>query len=135
MSKKLFTEKEIKILTKNKNVSKVSIKAITYSLEFKEKFIEEYFKGKFPRVIFEENGFDIEIIGLERVKTASRRWKQSYDKDGFLGLKDSRKDYSGRPKTRELTDAEKMKKLEAKIKLLEIENEFLKKLKKMRRGW
>jgi len=135
MSKKLFNEKEIKILTKNKNVSKVSMKAITYSLEFKEKFIAEYSKGKFPRIIFEENGFDIEIIGIERIKTAATRWKKSYAKDGFLGLKDSRKDYSGRPKSRELTDAEKIVKLEAKIKLLEIENEFLKKLKKMRRGW
>jgi len=50
-----------------------------------------------------------------------------------LGLQDSRKDYSGRPKSRELSDSEKMKKLEAKIRLLEIENKFLKKLKKMRR--
>lgn len=41
-------------------------------------------------MIFEENGFDIEIIGIERIKTAARRWKQSYDKDGLLGLQDSR---------------------------------------------
>jgi len=114
-----------------KNISKVSAKAIIYSLEFKEKFIEEYLKGKFPRKIFEENGFDIETIGIKRVKTAAKRWKKSYDKDGLLGLQDSRKDYSGRPKSRELSDSEKMKKLEAKIRLLEIENEFLKKLKKM----
>jgi len=135
MSKKIFNEKEMKILAKNKNVSKVSAKSIIYSLEFKEKFIEEYLKGKSPRMIFEKNGFDIEIIGIERVKTAARRWKHSYEKDGLLGLHDSRKDYSGRPKNRELSDSEKMAKLEAKIRFLEIENEFLKKLKKIRRGW
>lgn len=135
MSKKLFTEKEIKILSKNKNVLKVSSKSIVYALEFKEKFIEEYSKGKLPRIIFEENGFDIEIIGIKRVEQSAQRWKKSYNKEGLLGLKDSREHSSGRPKSRELTDVEKMEKLEAKIKFLEIENEFLKKLKKMRRGW
>jgi hypothetical protein len=68
MSKKLFTEKEIRILSKNKNILKVSSKSIVYALEFKEKFIEEYFKGKLPRIIFEENGFDLEIIGIKRVE-------------------------------------------------------------------
>ena len=135
MSKKLFTEKEIKTLSKNKNILKVSSKSIVYALEFKEKFIEEYSKGKLSRIIFEENGFDIEIIGIKRVEQSAQRWKKSYEKEGLLGLKDSREHSSGRPKSRELTDDEKMKKLEAKIKLLEIENEFLKKLKKMRRGW
>ena len=125
MSKKLFTEKEIKMLSKNKNTSKVSTKAITYSLEFKEKFVEEYAKGKLPRLIFEENGFNVEIIGIERVKTAAGRWRKSYNEEGLLGLKDSRKEYSGRPKNRKLTDAEKLEKLETKIKFLEIENEFL----------
>ena len=135
MSKKLFTEKEIKTLSKNKNILKISSKSIVYALEFKEKFIEEYSKGKLPRIIFEENGFDIEIIGIKRVEQSAQRWKKSYEKEGLLGLKDSRENFSGRPKNRELTDDEKMKKLEAKIRLLEIENEFLKKLKKMRRGW
>ena len=59
MSKKIFPEKEIKILIKNKNISKISAKAIIYSLEFKKKFIEEYLKAKFPRKIFEESEFDI----------------------------------------------------------------------------
>lgn len=135
MSKKLFTEKEIKILSKNKNILKISSKSIVYAVKFKEKFIEEYSKGKLPRRIFQENGFDIEILGIKRVEQSAQRWKRAYNKDGLLGLKDSREHSSGRPKNRELTDAEKMEKLEAKIRLLEIENEFLKKLKKMRRGW
>jgi len=37
---------------------------------------------------------------------------------------DSKEHFLGRPKSRELTDAEKMEKLEAKIRLLEIDNEF-----------
>ena len=135
MSKKLFTEKEVKILLKNKYIKNVSLKAITYSTEFKEKFIEEHSKGKSPKVIFEESGFDIDIIGFERIKSSTRRWKKAYEKNGLLGLQDTRKHASGRSKNRNLTAEEKIEKLEAKVKLLEVQNEFLKKLKKMRRGW
>ena len=135
MSKTTFTDKDIKILSKNKYVKKVSSKAITYSIEFKEKFIEEYYNGKLPRIIFEECGFDIDLIGLKRVEQSTQRWKRAYEKDGFFGLQDSRKHSSGRPSNKALTDAEKIEKLEAKIKFLEMHNDFLKKLKKMKRGW
>ena len=59
MSNKLFTKEEVKILSKNKYVKNVSNKAITYTDEFKSIFIAEYEKGKFPREIFEEFGFEI----------------------------------------------------------------------------
>ncbi len=42
-------------------------------------------------------------------------------------MKDNRKNKSGRPLKRKLSDAEKLKRAEAKIKLLEAENELLKK--------
>ena len=92
-------------------------------------------KKNLSRTIFEECGFNINIIGVKRVEQSAYRWKKIYEVDGLLGLQDTRKNYSGRPKNRDLTDLEKIEKLEAKIKLLEVQNEFLKKLKKMRRGW
>ncbi|MCZ6944251.1 IS3 family transposase, partial [Bacillus mycoides] len=67
MTKKLFTEKEIQTLSKNPHVKSVSQKGITYTDEFKRIFIEENEKGKYPRDIFEECGFDIEVIGIQRV--------------------------------------------------------------------
>lgn len=42
-------------------------------------------------------------------------------------IKDTRKGTSGRPLKRELSDKEKLQRAEAKIKLLEAENELLKK--------
>ena len=39
MSNKIFTEKEIEILSNNKYVKNVSIKGITYTDEFKRIFI------------------------------------------------------------------------------------------------
>ncbi|SET84631.1 hypothetical protein SAMN05216389_1391, partial [Oceanobacillus limi] len=74
MSKRLFTEKEIRILSKNLYVKSVSEKGITYTDEFKRIFITENEKGKFPRQIFEDHGFDIDIIGKERIKSSGNRW-------------------------------------------------------------
>ena len=78
MSKKIFTEKEIKLLSANKYVKSVSSKGITYTDEFKHIFIAEKENGKLPREIFEECGFDIEVLGMDRVNSASKRWRKAY---------------------------------------------------------
>ncbi|MER2010316.1 MAG: IS3 family transposase [Psychrobacillus sp.] len=127
MSKKLFTEKDIAKLSKNRFVKTISSKGITYSDEFKQHFITEYSEGKFPRRIFEEAGFNVDVIGMKRVKSASDRWKAAYKAEGVLGLKDTRKNSSGRPRIKELSIEEKYARLEAQMKLVQAENEPLKK--------
>ncbi len=84
MSNKLFTKEEVKILSENKYVKNVSEKGITYTDEFKNIFIIENEKGKFPREIFDECGFDINIIGIKRIKSAGNRWRTSYKKMVWL---------------------------------------------------
>jgi len=134
MSKKLFTECQIEILSKNKYVKKVSIKGITYSDEFKRIFISKNERGKFPRQIFEEYGFDMEIIGESRIRSSGKRWRAAFRKNGIAQLQDTRKFNSGRPSECNLSIEEKYEKLQAKIKLLEAENELLKKLEMLERG-
>ncbi|MDZ4910336.1 IS3 family transposase, partial [Clostridium perfringens] len=73
MSKKLFSKEEINKLSENKYVKSVSENAITYTDEFKLLFIGEYERGKNIRQIFEGAGFDIEMLGIARVKQASYR--------------------------------------------------------------
>ncbi len=90
--------------------------------------MDEYLSGKLPRQIFMENGFDIEIIGQSRIEQAACRWKRTYEKNGLIGLTDSRKVSSGRPLKRELTPSEVIERQEARIKLLEGQVELLKKL-------
>ncbi len=58
-----FTEKEIEILRNNPNVKNVTEKAMTYCKVFKEYFIREYSKGRIAREIYEEAGFDVEVLG------------------------------------------------------------------------
>ena len=73
-------------------------------------------------------------MGMKRIEAAASRWKKAYRTSGILGLKDTRQTNSGRRLNRALTDKEKTAKLEAKIKLLEAENEWLKKVYLMERG-
>jgi transposase len=134
MSKKMFTEKEINLLSANPYVKSVSAKGITYTDEFKRIFIAEKEKGKFSRHIFEKCGFDTEIIGMARINAASKRWQAAYKKNGATGLSDTRAGNSGRPLERELSLEEKNLRLEVQINLLKAENELLKKIRFAERG-
>ncbi|WP_138420940.1 IS3 family transposase [Aquibacillus sediminis] len=128
MSKITFSTREIKILQRNPNVQRVSERAITYTDAFKNKFLDEYLTGKMPRQIFMENGFDVDVIGLKRIEQSAYRWKKAYEKNGLIGLTDSRKTGSGSPLKRELSPSEVIERQEARIKLLEGQVELLKKL-------
>lgn len=134
MSKIKFTDDQVKKLNKNPNVVKASNKAITYSYEFKKKFIQENKNGKLPRIIFQEAGFDIETIGLKRIQSSGKRWRKAYRDKGAFGLKDKRDGVSGRPLKRALTPEEEIEKLKAQVEYLKIENDFLKKLDRIERG-
>ena len=126
--KNIVTEEEIIILKQNKYVKKVTSKGITYTDEFKRIFIDENGNGKLPRIIFEECGFNIDIIGMQRVKSSASRWRTAFKNGGAIKLTDTRKYNTGRPIEKDLSIEEKYKKLEAKMKLLQAENELLKKL-------
>lgn len=134
MSNKLFTNKELEILSKNKYVKNITIKGITYTDEFKSIFIVENEKGRFPREIFEECGFDIDVLGIKRIKSAGNRWRSSYRKNGVCGLIDTRKSNSGRPSEKKLSIEEKFERLKAQNNLLKAENELLKKIQHLERG-
>lgn len=128
MSKKLFLEDKILELSQNKYIKNITSKAITYTNEFKIHFIAEYSKGKVSRQIFEEAGFDVDIIGIQRVESSSKRWRAAYKSKGIIGLDDTRTLNSGRTKNRELTVEEILAKKDAEIEYLKAELELIKKL-------
>ena len=125
MGKKYLTEKEQEELKKNRYIEKVSEKAITYSPEFKERFEIEYDAGKMPSQILDEMGIDPKVLGRKRVDGIVTRMKKY--KERAEGWRDNRKNNSGRPSTKKLSEAEKIKRLEQKIEYLKQENEFIKK--------
>lgn len=128
MSIKIFSENEVKILSQNPYVKNISAKGITYTNEFKLIFITENESGKFPREIFESHGFDIDILGLSRIRASGKRWRAAYKENGISGLNDTRAGNAGRPREKDLSIEEKYARLQAQNQLLKAENELLKKI-------
>ena len=126
MSKILFTDSQVKKLRKNKWIKNISNKAITYTDEFKLKLVKETegFK-KFPQDVFKECGIDPKIVGIRRIQNLAYKSRKKIKETGEII--DARKGNSGAKLKRELSDKEKLERAEAKIKLLEAENELLKK--------
>ena len=134
MSKKIFTEYEIEILKDNKYVKRIGPKGRTYTDEMKHFTMAEMEKGLLSPEIFEKAGFDISILGVDRVYSSVKRWKAAYKKSGVMGLQDTRKKGSGRPLARQLSLEEQLERKEAKIKFLEVQLELQKKLDMIERG-
>jgi len=126
MSQILFDNEAIQLLERNPYVKRVSQKGITYSDEFKEKFMEEYEDGKSPAQIFRDAGFDVGMLGKDRINSFKKRCKKMSVREA--GFTDTRKTNSGRSTTREFSLEEQLERLKHKIKYLEQENEFLKKI-------
>ena len=135
MSKRLFSTSKQQLLASNPNVKKVSEKSITYMPEFKVAAVKSYLENISPAEIFIEAGFDLELIGRRTPIRSLQRWRTTYKKYGEEGLlRDTRGKYpGGRPRKRSMTDTEKLRKAEAKIKYLEAELYFLKKLDELER--
>jgi transposase len=125
MGKNHFTEEQQLKLNQNPYIQKVSAATITYTKEFKERFEEEYHLGKSPSQILKDMEIDPHVLGKKRRSSIVERIKLYESRPE--GFDDIRKDNLGRPSTKELTDAEKIKRLEQKITCLKQENEFLKK--------
>ena len=123
MGRNYFMEEQQSELRKNAYIKKVSVKSITYTKEFKEKFEEEYCAGKLPSQILAGMGIDHCVLGKKRKDSLVARMKLY--KLRPEGYEDTRKNNSGRPSTKELTDSEKIKRLEQKNAYLNQENEFL----------
>lgn len=133
MSKRMFTQEQIQALLENKNVVRCSEKSILYHPDFKSKAMKQYYdEGMSPSQIFTEAGIDLTRIGTKAPKECLRRWRETFKTEGVGGLlKDSRGRGrgNGRPKTKDLTDKEKIEYLEAKVAYLKAENDFLAKLR------
>jgi transposase-like protein len=131
MGKRRFTEAQIIELSKNANISKCSEKSITYDKEFKVRAVKQYYEsGYSPRMIFEEAGFDLALIGRSSPEECLRRWRKVYNIKGIKKLSvETRGKGGGRPRTKGLTDTDKIKRLEIENAYLKAENDFLAKLR------
>lgn len=125
MGKNHFTEEQMNELSNNPYIQKVSETSITYTKEFKERFEKEYRAGRLPSQILAGMGINPHVLGMSRRKSLVHRIKKYESRPE--GFNDTRKNNTGRPSTKELTDSEMIKRLKLKIEYLKQENEFIKK--------
>jgi hypothetical protein len=135
MSSKRFTKEEIKILSQNPYVEKVTEKYISYKAEFKELCINEMASGtKTLRQIFTENGFDVNIIGQERIENTYGNWL--FRKNHGVKLTTGHHENKGRPRTKTSEDKDALiKKQREEIEKLKAENTFLRQLEWLERRY
>lgn len=135
MSNTIFNAKQMDLLEQNPNVNKVSDRSITYNPDFKIQAVKLNLKGKSPQQIFIDHGFDLKVIGGDKPQQCLKRWRKTYEVYGEEGFRTERraKGATGRPSKKELTPEQQLKKAEARIKYLEAENDFLKKLDELER--
>lgn len=127
MGIKYFTAEEIEYLSSNIYVESVNEKQITYTIEFKRFFVHEYMNGKGPTLIFESAGLYKRILGAKRIEKATSRWMKAYE-NGTLDVSATLPNRHPILKAKNITDKELIRRQEAKIKLLELEVELLKKI-------
>jgi transposase len=127
MSKRRFTNEQIEALLQNENVLHCSEKAITYRGGFKIKAVKEYQEEHLtPKEIFRKYGFDLETIGQSIPAKCLEHWNNIYRTRGMEKLgSESRGRLGGRHKMKELSDKDRIKKLETQIAYYKAENHFL----------
>lgn len=137
MGKHKYTEKQRAELQENVYVKRCGAAEISFTKDFKLLAIKQYNEdGMTPREIFIKAGLDLSVIGTHLPNNRLSEWNQIYkakDHFGFReGLGKSERRVS-KAKTIDLTDADRIKRLEATVAYLKAENSFLAKLRAMRR--
>lgn len=135
MSKRIFTQEQIKNLLSNDNVKNCSEKSVTYRAEFKKHAVKLYEQGFTSTEIFIQGGFNLEVIGKDQPHECLKRWRRVVKRKGVKGLDEARgsSGKGGKPKTKSLTQAERIEYLEAQVAYLKAENDFLAKLRAKRK--
>ncbi|USK31321.1 hypothetical protein LIT32_27195 (plasmid) [Bacillus sp. CMF21] len=104
-------------------------------MAFKVAAVQAYLTGQPPMEIFLEAGFHLDAIGHDKPKKCLLRWRQVFTALGEEGLLEEMrgKQATSRRNAGERSVEDKLRRAEAPIKLLEAENELLKKLEALER--
>jgi hypothetical protein len=94
--------------------------------------LELHAQGVSSNEIWRRSGFNLTKWRNDYARTCLKNWKKVVKKNGYEGLTRTRGSGGGRPKTKGLTDADKIKRLELQVRYLKAENDFLAQLRAQR---
>jgi len=129
-----LTKEYVKELRENPNVEKATEWTVRFTPEFKQRAYSEYYRGKSTKEIFAEAGLDVEKLGEKRLQNFRMCLMEKAEKGN--GFSDKRTEREGR--AAQSTEAQMLKKireLEHRNAYLEQENDFLKKIQELEKGY
>ena len=128
MSTRLLKTEDVRALRESAYVETATPRCVRFTTEFKQLTFEELHKGKTIRQIFEENGLDVQVLGEKRLENFRASVEQQADREeGFV---DQRKNNKRQPaKDSEEDLRKKLRQVEHRLRYLEQENDFLKKIR------
>ncbi len=131
MSKKMFTEQEVKMLRDNPYTYTVTAHILSFTKEFKDLFWKEYQAGAIPRQILEKCGYPADVLGKERIWGIAHVIKKQYYTPE--GLHEGSLPKAGRTTAANgRTTEDQVKQLQGEVQYLRQEIEFLKKISSIR---
>jgi len=128
MSKRSFTDEEMNILRQNKYTYCVSKNMISFTIEFKEEFWKRCQAGQLPRNIVEELGYDVEMLGKERIWGLKQMIKKQAEEGRFREGPHTSYAVSNHPDYSKLHGEQKTRAMEHELYYLRMEMEFIKKI-------
>jgi len=139
MKQPKFNPEQISELLRNEHIDKCSSKSITYNKAFKLLAIQRYAEGMTATQIFRSVGLAQELVGEYVPSNCLKRWRKTFKVKGAAGLAVEERGRAtgsqrGRPGTKILTDAERIKRLEIENAYLKAKYDFLVKLRAQRKS-
>jgi len=130
MKKEKFSLEQKQELLQNSNIIKVNDRSVEYSPEFKIYAVERQKLGVSPKAIFSEKNIPEWLNKFEYARYCIKRWKKIIKRDGKSNFKFNKRGYNNSYtiKNKPLSEMNS-EELMARIAYLEVENDFLKKLK------
>lgn len=122
MSKRIFTEAQIRKLSRNKHVARCSATTVRYTREFRESAVRQYEEGMSALEIFRGAGIDPEAIGMVSPNRLMHQWRDA--------LKPRDQEADPPP----AVARSEMERLRAEVGYLKEENRFLAWLRAQGRG-
>ena len=123
-----FTDEQVSMLRSNPWVKSATPKYISFTKEFMKEFIALHSEGQTRYEIFESHGLPVDVMGKKTIKKTTDEWIRKANKS--IELSDEKR---GRPRKRDLTQEEIIARQQAKIEMLQQENDFLRQIRRLER--
>ncbi len=127
MARRMFTQEQVRMMAENPYTLHVSTTQITFTNAFKEEFWQRYQEGDTPRRILYDLGYDPEVLGRNRLSGIQNAvCKQAVSAKGFQER--TKRKHRGAFDEGDSTAQAQLRQMQHRLKYLEQEVEFLKKI-------